>query len=108
MRSPRMRKPCSSRCARILPVRPRATASGLMMASVNSIGSASKQFANDVSAGQEPGELALADHRELLHVLVDHGVRDFVDPHVLGNAEHRTTHDVADLELPERFIGGDG
>src|SRR5690554_2103570 len=106
MRRPRMRKPCSSRCARILPVRPRETASGFTMASVNSMVSASEEFTNDVSAGQEPGELSFADHRELLHVFVDHGVCDLIDAHVLGDAEDGAAHDVADAELLEPLIGG--
>src|SRR5690625_646238 len=99
MRRPRMRNPCSSRWARILPLNPRATASGLMMASARCMASASEEFSNDVSPGQEPGEFPLADDGELLDILVDHSVGDLIDAQVLGDAEDGAGHDVADFEL---------
>src|SRR5690606_28041038 len=100
-----MRNPSSSRRARIRPVRLRATASGLMMASVYSMASTCEEFADELGACEQARELAFADHRELLHVLVDHEVRRLDQSHVRRDAEDGAGHDLPDRDRREVLAG---
>src|SRR5918911_3553491 len=103
MRMARMRKPRSSRWARIWPARPAASASGLMIASVKLMScgpvrvrgrSGTEQLADDVTASEKAGQLALTGDGELLDVLVDHHVGGLFQAELLGDAEHGAGHDV--------------
>src|SRR5688572_19887526 len=109
MRIARMRKPFSSRWARILPALPAASASGLMIARVKLMcfcgvrvwaarGSGAEQLADDVTAREEAGQLAFTGDGKLLDVLVDHHVGGLLEAELLGDAQHGARHDVLDLE----------
>src|SRR5690606_22822419 len=54
----------------------------------------SKEFPNDVTAGEQATELAFAHHGQLLDVLVEHHVGCLDEPHVLRDAEDGASHDV--------------
>src|SRR6266576_7165412 len=89
-----MAKPACSRCARILPVRRAATASGLMMARVN-IGcrvSGGDEAADQVRAREKADDLALAHDRKAIDVLAAHQRGDVGERLVLGEAQHGARH----------------
>src|SRR5215510_6974104 len=100
----RMRKPCCSRWAMILPAFPPPNASGLIIVNVKLPAisrscSGSNQFANDVAAREEADQSSIAHDGHTCDVLVDHQ-RCYLRHRLLGSdAQHLPGHHVAHLLL---------
>src|SRR5881275_1569134 len=104
-RAARSLNPFSSSRAMIFPALPAPNASGLMIVSVvlpamrflvgcaGQAPSVADQVANDVPAGEEADQLALADHGHAVVVLVAHQRSDFGDRLLGRNAHHLPRHD---------------
>src|SRR5207244_782924 len=97
-RAARIWKPAPSRWARILPVLPARTASGLMMASVSISGR--DEAADDVRPREESHDDPFPDDREAVDVLRAHQVRDVAQRLVLRQAQHRARHGVLHRDEP--------